>query len=131
MVVVYATKSLTWNIFHTVVDEGVSTCVMSLACWKVIYQPKFSKSLTLLTTFDGHYFRLHGIIPSFPMQLEGKIVCVEVEVVNAPLDYNILLRQSWTYSMKKVVSTIFHLLCFPREGWILTVDHLSFSHTKP
>jgi hypothetical protein len=42
IVVVYATKSLTWNIFRMVVDEGASTCVMSLACWKAIGQPELS-----------------------------------------------------------------------------------------
>jgi hypothetical protein len=36
IVVVYATKSLTQNIFRMVVDEGASTSVMSLACWKAI-----------------------------------------------------------------------------------------------
>jgi hypothetical protein len=91
IVVVYAKKSLTWNIFHTMVDEGASTCMMLLACWKAIGQPEFSPSPTLLTAFDGQYFKPHGIIASFPMQLEGKTMCVEVEVVDAPLDYNILL----------------------------------------
>jgi hypothetical protein len=64
---------------------------MSLACWKAIDQPELSSLPTLLTIFNGQYFRPHGIIPSFPVQLEGKIMCVEVEVVDAPLDYNILL----------------------------------------
>jgi hypothetical protein len=32
IVVMYATKLLTWNIFRMVVDEGASTCVMLLAC---------------------------------------------------------------------------------------------------
>jgi hypothetical protein len=92
IVVVYAMKSLTHGtFFHMVVDEGASTCVMSLACWKAIDQPELSPSPMLLTVFDGRSFRPHGIIPSFPMQLEGKTVCVEVEVVDAPLDYNILL----------------------------------------
>jgi hypothetical protein len=36
IVVVYPTKNFTQNIFRTVIDEGASTCVMSLACWKAI-----------------------------------------------------------------------------------------------
>jgi hypothetical protein len=96
-----------------VVDEGASTCVMSLACWKAIGQPELSPSPMLLMDFDGRSFRPHGIIPSFPMQLEGKTVCVEVEVVDVPLDYNILLGWSWTYAMHVVVATIFWVLCFP------------------
>jgi hypothetical protein len=68
------------------VDEGASTCVMSLASWKAIVQPILSPSPTLLTSFDGHSFRPDGIIPSFIVQLGGKTVGIEVEVVNAPLD---------------------------------------------
>ena len=82
-----------------VVDEDALTCVISLACWKAIFQPIFSASPTLLTTFDGHLFQPHGIIPSFSMQLGGKTMCVEVEVVDASLDYNLLLGRSWTYAM--------------------------------
>jgi hypothetical protein len=74
-----------------VVDEGASTCMMSLACWKAIDQLELSPSPTLLTTFDNRYFISHGIIPSFPMQLEGNNMCIEVEVDDVPLDYNILL----------------------------------------
>jgi hypothetical protein len=67
IVVAYTKKMFTQNIFHTVVDEGASTCMMSLVCWKAIDQSIFSPSPTLLTAFDGHYFRPHGIIPSFPV----------------------------------------------------------------
>jgi hypothetical protein len=107
IVVAHPTKTFTRNIFRTVVDEGASTCVMSLACWKAIGQPVLSPSPTLLTAFDGRSFRPHGIIPSFPVQLGGKTVCVEVEVVDAPLDYNLLLGWSWTYAMQAVVATVF------------------------
>ena len=75
-----------------------------------------SLSPTLITSFDGHSFKPHGIIPSFPMQLGGKTVCVKVEVVDAPLDYTLLLGSSWTYSMHVVVTTIFRVLLFPHEG---------------
>jgi hypothetical protein len=39
IVVAYPMKKFTQNIFYTVVDEGASTCIMSLACWKAIGQP--------------------------------------------------------------------------------------------
>jgi hypothetical protein len=127
IVVAYPTKTFTWNIFHTVVDEGTLTCVMSLACWKAIGQPILSPSPTLLTAFDGHSFQPHGIVPSFTMQLGGKTMCVKVEVVDAPLNYNLLLGQSWTYAMKVMVATVFWVLLFPHEGRIVTIDQLSFS----
>jgi hypothetical protein len=104
---------------------------MSLACWKDISQPSLSPSPTLLTTFDGRSFRPHGIIPSFPVQLGGNTMCVEVEVVNAPLDYNLLLGMSWTYAMQAVFATFFHVLLFPHKGRIVTIDQLSFSRPDP
>jgi hypothetical protein len=64
----------------------------------------------LLTTFDGWSFRPHRIIPSFHVQLGGKNVCVEVEVVDVPLDYNILLGQSWNYARHAVVAMVFRVL---------------------
>jgi hypothetical protein len=56
IVVAHPMKNFTQNIFHMVVDEGASTCVMSLLCWKAIDQPVFSTSPTLLTAFDDHSF---------------------------------------------------------------------------
>jgi hypothetical protein len=56
------------------------------------------------------------------MQLGGKTKCVKVEVVDASLDYNILLGRSLTYAMQEVVGIVFHILLFPHEGWIVTID---------
>jgi hypothetical protein len=131
IVVAYTTKSCTQNIFCTVVDEGASTCMMSLAYWKAIGQLVLSPSPTLLTTFNGCSYRPNGIIPSFPMQLGGKTMCVEVEVVDASLDYNLLLGRSWTYAMQSVVMTVFWVLLFPHKGRIMTIDQLSFSCPEP
>jgi hypothetical protein len=36
IVVAHPMKTFTQNIFCMVVDEGASTCTMSLACWKAI-----------------------------------------------------------------------------------------------
>jgi hypothetical protein len=58
-------------------------------------------------------------------------MCVEVEVVDASLEYNILLGRSWTYAMQAVVATIFWVLLFPHKGRIMTIDKLSFSHSDP
>jgi hypothetical protein len=96
-----------YTIKHVVVDEGTATCVMSLICWKALGSLTLSKSSNMLTSFDGHSFHPHGILPAFPVQLGGKTVEVEVEVVDAPLDYNLLLGCNWTYAMVIVVS--FHL----------------------
>ena len=85
-------------------DEGASTCVMSINCWRGLGSPTLIHSQTILKAFDGRMFRPHGIIPTFSIELGGKMVEVEVEVVDAPLDYNLWLRHSWTYAMEAVVS---------------------------
>jgi hypothetical protein len=58
-------------------------------------------------------------------------VCVKVEVVDAPIDYNLLLVPSWTYAMQAMVAIVFRVLLFPHEGRIVTIDQLSFSRLDP
>ena len=70
----------------------------------------------------------HGILPSLKVRLGGKIVAIEVEVVDAPLDYNILLGRNWMYSMQAVASSVFHVVCFPHNGNIVTIDQMTFKN---
>jgi hypothetical protein len=58
--------------------------------------------------------------------LGGKTVTVDVEVVDAPLDYNLLLRRSWFYAMTTIASSVFRCVQFPHQGKIVTVDQLDF-----
>jgi hypothetical protein len=99
------------NIFRTVVDEGASTFIMFIPCWKALVSPKNNTSKTLLEEFDGHMFHSHGIIITLPIELGSKTVFVVEEVVDAPLEYNLLLRSTWFYEMTAVVSSIFMFLC--------------------
>ena len=82
------------TIGREVVDEGDSTCVMSLSCWKYLGSPELTLSNTFLTAFNGRSFCPHGILPDFEIKLAGKTMSVEVEVIDAPLDYNFLLGRS-------------------------------------
>ena len=47
-------------------------------------------------------------------------------MVDVPLDYNLLLGRNWMYSMQAVASSLFRLVCFPFNGKIVTIDHMSF-----
>jgi hypothetical protein len=58
-------------------------------------------------------------------------MCVKVEVVDAPLDNNILLGRSWTYAMQAVVATVFQVFLFPHKCRIVTINQLSFSRPDP
>ena len=62
------------TIGREVVDEGASTCIMSLSCWKALGSPELVLSNTLLTAFDGRSFCPHGILPAFEIKLAGKAV---------------------------------------------------------
>ena len=80
----------------------------------------------MLTLLDGRSFRLHGILPSLKFHLEWKTVAIEVKVVDAPLDYNILLGRNWMYNMQAIYSSLFQVLFFPFNGNIVTIDQNSF-----
>jgi hypothetical protein len=112
--------------FITVIDEGASTCVMSIAYWKAIGSPSLTKTCNTLKAFNGFGFKPYGVIPSLPITLEGEMVNVEVDVFYAPLDYNLLLGHNWINSMREFVSTLFHIVHFPHQGKVVTVDQLAF-----
>ena len=95
------------TIKHTLIDEGTTSFMMYLAYWKGLGSPTLSKSGTMLTEFDGRYCRSHGIISSLEVQLGGNTVVIEVEVVDATLNYNILLGRNWIYNMQAVTSSLF------------------------
>ena len=67
-----------------------------------------------------------GILPQLPTTLEGKTICIDVMVVQGPLDFNLLLGCDYVYAVKDVVSTLFHLMYFPHDGKIVTIDQFSF-----
>jgi hypothetical protein len=92
-----------------------------------------TKSPTTLKAFDGRDFKLYGILNLLVVEIGGKYVLVEVEVVDAPLDYNLLLGCSWFYAIYVVSSSVFCMLQFPHQGKIVTIDQLDYCipHTTP
>jgi hypothetical protein len=99
---------------------------MSITYWKAIGCPSLNESHNTLKAFNGSGFKPYGVLPSLPITLEGKTVQVEVEVFDAPLDYNILLGCSWIDSMHTIVSTLFHVVHFPHQGKVIIIDQLAF-----
>ena len=47
---------------------------------------------------------------------------IDIEVINAQLDYNLLLGRIYMYAMRAIASTVFCLMIFPHEGKIVIVD---------
>lgn len=101
------------NIFHTIVEKGDSTRVISISYWRAIIYPSLLTSPTMLKEFYVHIFQPHRILTTFPIELQVKTISIEVKVVDAPLEYNFLLGCSWFYVMKVVFSLAFRLLHFP------------------
>ena len=117
--------------FRTVTYEGASTCIMSLNCCKSLGSPTLNQSPKIIKAFDGRGFHSYGILQDIPIEVEGKTVNLDVEVVDAPLDYNLLLGRSWYYAMTAVVSSVFRLIMFPHKGNIVKTDQLSYYLSDP
>ena len=49
-----------------------------------------------------------------------------MEVVDAPLDYNLLLGRNWFYAMTIVALRVFRTVQFLHIGRIVTIDQLNF-----
>jgi hypothetical protein len=114
------------NIHRTVLDEGASTYFMYFPCWRAHGSPKCTLSPTTLKVFDGRGFQPHELLKSFIVTSKGKTVSVDIEMVDVPLDYNLLLGRSWFYVMTIITSSVFHIFLFPHEGTIVTVDQLDY-----
>ena len=95
------------KVFRTVLDEGALTSVLSLSCWKALGSPEIVTSPTTLKAFDGQGFQPHGLISALAVELGGKTIYIQVEVVDAPLDYNLLLGRNWFYAMNAIASIVF------------------------
>ena len=83
-----------------------------------------------LQAWDGHASQPIGLFCNSPITLAGKTVCVDVEVIDAPLDYNILLGRSYTYAMLVVPSIVHRKMSFAHNGKIVTIDQLTYYEPK-
>ena len=96
-------------------------------CWKALGSPDLVPSNTLLTSFDGRSFCLHGILLTVEIKLAEKVFFVEFEVVDGHLDYKLLLGRIWTYAMCVIPSYVLRVLVFPHKGKLVTVDQLTYT----
>ena len=68
--------------FRTVLDEGASTLILSLSCWKAIGSPEIVTSPRTLKAFYRRGFQPHGLTPALVVKLGGKTISIQVEVVD-------------------------------------------------
>ena len=114
-----------------IIDEGASTCVMSTNVWKKLGSPELVPSIITLRAYDGQFSQPEGLYKNVPIELASKMVFIDVEVVDAPVGYNILLGLSYMYPMKAIALAVFHIMMFPHNGKIVPLDQLTYYDPKP
>ena len=96
--------------------------MMFAAIWKQLKSPELSPSTITWHSWDGHSSKPLGMYCNFPVTLARNTIHLDIEVIDAPLDQNILLGHSYTYAMSIITSMVFRNMCFPHEGNIITID---------
>ena len=99
---------------------------MSTFIWQKLGSPPLQPSTTALRAYDGRSAQPQGLLTNVPVQLASKTVLIDIEVINAQLDYNLLLGRSYMYAMRAVASSIFCTMMFPHEGHVIKVDQLTY-----
>lgn len=64
---------------------------MSSKYWKALDSSNLSPPRSTLKDFDGIILHLQGVFQNFPIKVWGKMILVEVEIIDAPLYYNLML----------------------------------------
>jgi hypothetical protein len=119
------------TVHRCIIDEGESTCIMSKSVWQKLGSPELLPSAITLRAYDGRSASPEGIFQNVPIELGGKTVLIDIEVIEAQLEYNILLGRTYMYAMKAVASSIFRTIMFPHNGKIVTVDQLTHYEPNP
>ena len=79
-----------------------------------------------LLAFDGGTSQPLGILSKLPVTLGVKTIYIDIMVVQGALDFSLLLGHDYVYAMGALVSSLFHVVCFPHDGRVVTIDQLSF-----
>jgi hypothetical protein len=112
-------------------DEGASASILSSSVWKVLGSPKLVSASHELLAFEKCPSEYLGVLPQFPILLGGKIVRVDVIVVQGLLDFNMLLGHDYVYAMNDMVYTLFRVMHFPQNGSFVTIDQLAYDNHHP
>jgi len=109
-----------------VLDEGASVSLMPYTTWQALGYPQLRPVTQNLLAFDGGACPSLGVLLKFPITLGGKTIYIDVLVTQGVLDFSLLLGHDYVYAMGALVSSLFHVVCFPHDGRIVTIDQLSF-----
>jgi hypothetical protein len=108
------------------IDEGASICIFSSVAWHGLVCPQLVLVTQNLLAFNKRTSEPLGTLPQFPVTLGGKTIFIDVMVVWDPLYFSLLLVWDYVYSMKAIVSALFHVISFPHDGIMVTIDKILF-----
>ena len=103
---------------------------MSALVWKQLGSPEFAPSTITLWAWDVHSSHPIGLFRNCPITVAGKNICFDIEVIDAPLDYNIILGRSYIYAFSTVPFAVHHKMPFPHDEKIVTIDQLKYYESK-
>ena len=95
-----------------IVDEEASVGILSTRAWRGMGSHSLVSTASQLLAFDRRTSIALGIIAQTPINLGGKIIIVELMVIEETLDFNMLLGCDYVYAMQAVVSTLFRVMYF-------------------
>jgi hypothetical protein len=116
-------------VHRCIIDEGAFTCIMSKFVWKKLNSPELVPSTITLRGYDGRPSSPEGLFQNVPIEIGGKTILIEIKVIDAQLDHNILFGHSYMYAMKAIASSVFRMMMFPHKGKIITIYQIT--HYEP
>jgi len=78
-----------------------------------------------LRAYDARPSSPEGLFQNVPIELGGKTILIDIEVIDAPLDYNIVFGCSYMYAIKFFTSYVFRTMMFPHNRKIITIEQLT------
>lgn len=79
------------DIYQSILYEGAFISILSSNASKSLGSPKHMSTTNKLLTFDRRPSEPLGILPHMPISLGEKIICIDVMVVQVPMDFNLII----------------------------------------
>lgn len=117
-----------YNVFvpSTIIDEVTYISILSSTTRQALGSLQLMPVTQNLLAFNKGTSQPLAIVPKLCITLGRKIVYIDVMVVQAHLNFSLLLGCDYVYVMGDLVSSLFCVMCFMHEGRIMTIDQLSF-----
>jgi hypothetical protein len=119
-------RSYDKKMYHIIIDEGTSIKILSSTSWEAISSPELVLVSHHLMDFNRRSSEPLWILPQLPITLGGKNVCIDVMLVQGPLDFNFIPGRDYVYAMKVTMSTLFRVMHFHHNGNTMRIDQLWF-----